>query len=522
MATLESLNLSRLSPPFQFPTKLNPTSTPKLFFKSPLFTPISRKFQACLSSAIQHEVTEEEEEEENLETTQKEDNGKKLLFVLNLPWSFSVADVKNLLGECGPVADVEIINCEEHGKRGFAFVTVSSGEEALAAIKKLDSHDLFKVEYAKKATPPNELFADSHSRVVFSPSSGYGLLSFASKEEAESAISAFNHSKVKLSEYIANNYVILFFDLTPTAHHQDFGVSVATKPITPPSSSLISLPVPPKPPSTPPPISATNTHLQEKLLYLDSFGIDLIPLLTTHPPLISTSLSHIKSTISFLSSTIPLAPPALHRLISLCPEVLTLPLPSIISTITFLLREANVRTHHLRRVIHRRPRLLASDVKTRLRPTLYFLQGTIGISEINKHAHLLSSSVEDKLLPRIQYFNEKIGISYDDTILIFRRFPSLFCYSIKDNLEPKFNYFVVEMGRDLKELVEFPQYFSFSLENRIKPRHRRCVEKSVCLPLPGMLRLSEKRFLERLEECCGSSMPVRNSPFWYYTHHSDY
>nr|XP_043606565.1 transcription termination factor MTEF1, chloroplastic [Erigeron canadensis] len=288
----------------------------------------------------------------------------------------------------------------------------------------------------------------------------------------------------------------------------------------PPSSktTLIS----PKP-SPSPPISATNinTQLQEKLLYLDSFGIDLIPLLATHPPLISTSLSHIKSTISFLTTTIPLTPPALDRLISICPEVLTLPLPSIISTITFLLREAHVRSHNLRYVIHRRPRLLTSDVKTRLRPTLYFLQGTIGIADVNKHTHLLSCSVEDKLLPRIEYFHENIGISHDDTILIFRRFPSLFCYSIKENLEPKFNYFAREMGRDLKELVEFPQYFSFSLENRIKPRHLRCMEKGVCLPLPAMLRSSEKRFLERLEVPFDSSMPVRKSPFWSYKHSDD-
>ncbi|KAJ0806259.1 putative transcription regulator mTERF family [Helianthus annuus] len=287
----------------------------------------------------------------------------------------------------------------------------------------------------------------------------------------------------------------------------------------PPSKTTL---ISPKP-SPPPPISdaTTTIHLQEKLLYLDTFGIDLIPLLTAHPPLISTPLSHIKSTMTFLSTTISLSPPALDRLTSLCPEVLTLPLSSIVSSVTFLLREAHVSTHHLRHVIHRRPRLITSDVKTRLRPTLYFLQGTIGIPDISKHAHLLSCSVEDKLLPRIEYFHENIGISYDDTMLIFRRFPSLFCYSVKDNLEPKFNYFVVEMGRDLKELVEFPQYFSFSLENRIKRRHLRCVEKGVCLPLPAMLRSSEKRFMERLEVCCSSSMPVKDSPFWKLTH-SDY
>lgn len=97
---------------------------------------------------------------------------------------------------------------------------------------------------------------------------------------------------------------------------------------------------------------------------------------------------------------------------------------------------------------------------------------------------------------------------------MFRRFPPLFNYSVKDNFEPKFNYFVVEMGRDLKELKEFPQYFSFSLGNRIKPRHQCCVEKGVCFPLPVLLKTSEAHFRDRLEVCINSSIPLRTSPLW--------
>lgn len=94
----------------------------------------------------------------------------------------------------------------------------------------------------------------------------------------------------------------------------------------------------------------------------------------------------------------------------------------------------------------------------------------------------------------------------------------MFCYSIEENLEPKLNYFVVEMGRELRELVDFPHYFSFSLENRIKPRHRMCVEKGVCLSLPVMLKSSEKRFRDRLEACCNSSIPLKTSPLWCQTY----
>ncbi|KAK4432618.1 Transcription termination factor MTEF1, chloroplastic [Sesamum alatum] len=288
-------------------------------------------------------------------------------------------------------------------------------------------------------------------------------------------------------------------------------------------------PVPKPPPlkspetQTPPIISpppSGNNPLQELLLFLDSLGVDSFYCLHSHPPLISTPLSQIKSTVDFLFS-LGLTPQDLRRIFPMCPELLTSSTSAtIIPATTFLLREALVETADLRHVIHRRPRLLICSVERQLRPTLYFLQGTIGIEDVSKWAPLLSCSVESKFIPRIEYL-QKLGFSYKDTIIMFRRFPSLFCYSIKENFEPKFDYFVVEMGRELKELVAFPQYFSFSLENRIKPRHRMCVDKGVCLALPTMLKLSERRFRERLEVCCSSSAPVRTSPLWCTSTNTD-
>ncbi|KAK4382350.1 Transcription termination factor MTEF1, chloroplastic [Sesamum angolense] len=241
----------------------------------------------------------------------------------------------------------------------------------------------------------------------------------------------------------------------------------------PPYPNLrLSSPLKLKPlPSFPSP--SGNTQLQELLLYLDSLGVDSFYCLHSHPPLISTPLSQIKSTVDFLFS-LGLAAQDLRRIFPMCPELLTSSTSAtVIPATTFLLREALVETADLRHVIHRRPRLLVCSVERQLRPTLYFLQGTIGIDDVRKWAPLLSCSVESKFIPRIEYL-QKLGFSYKDTIVMFRRFPSLFCYSIKENFEPKFDYFVVEMGRELKELVAFPQYFSFSLENRIKPRHSMC------------------------------------------------
>ncbi|XP_059278570.1 transcription termination factor MTEF1, chloroplastic isoform X2 [Lycium ferocissimum] len=284
-------------------------------------------------------------------------------------------------------------------------------------------------------------------------------------------------------------------------------ISRTPKSFKPPTT--ISFPPHPKPPTPITTLLTTPTPpppLQEKLLFLDSLGIDSLHCLTSHPLIISSSLSDLKSRIEFLHS-INLNTLDVKRVVHICPEVLTTPLSTtMLPAVTFLLREANVTGDKLPGILRRKPRLLTKCVEKNLRPTLYFLQSTIGIEDVSKCASLLSCDVEIKFIPRLDYFS-RIGFSFRDAKVMFRRFPSLFCYSVKENLEPKFDYFVVEMGRELKELIDFPQYFSFSLENRIKPRHKTCVEKGVCLSLPVMLKSHESRFRDRLEVCCSSSMP---------------
>ncbi|XP_027080190.1 28 kDa ribonucleoprotein, chloroplastic isoform X2 [Coffea eugenioides] len=209
----------------------------------PLHSARKPRFQICSTSTIEEVVTVEEKTEPSEEKTESapQTNQKRKLFVLNLPWSFTVADIKNLFAECGTVTDVEIIKQKDGKNRGFAFVTMASGEEAQAAIKKFDSHELsgriIRVELAKRFKKPSrsppevpsrgetrhKLYASnlawkvrsSHLkeffsayspvsvRVVFdSPSgrsAGYGFISFATKEEAEAAMSSLEGKPSKNS-----------------------------------------------------------------------------------------------------------------------------------------------------------------------------------------------------------------------------------------------------------------------------------------------------------------------------------
>jgi cold-inducible RNA-binding protein len=65
------------------------------------------------------------------------------LYVGNMSFKTSEADLRDAFGKFGSVTDVYIANDRETGRpRGFAFVTFATEEEAKAAAEKLNGVDL--------------------------------------------------------------------------------------------------------------------------------------------------------------------------------------------------------------------------------------------------------------------------------------------------------------------------------------------------------------------------------------------
>ncbi|KAK7252487.1 hypothetical protein RIF29_36460 [Crotalaria pallida] len=192
-------------------------------------------FKVC--SALQEAPSTTETEENKTEQSQTQStNAKTKLYVYNLPWSLSSSDIKDLFAQCGTVTDVEIIKSPGGKSRGFCFVTMATGDEAMDAVNKFHSQEIsgriIQVEFAKrfkKPSPPrppgpppgetrNVIYVSnlawkarsSHfrdfvtenfktpvsARVVFDSASGrsagYGFASFLTKEDADAAISALD------------------------------------------------------------------------------------------------------------------------------------------------------------------------------------------------------------------------------------------------------------------------------------------------------------------------------------------
>jgi mTERF domain-containing protein len=59
-------------------------------------------------------------------------------------------------------------------------------------------------------------------------------------------------------------------------------------------------------------------------------------------------------------------------------------------------------------------------------------------------------------------------------------------------------FFKSEMKRPMSELLEYPEYFTYSLESRIKPRYMRVTSKGIRCSLDWFLNCSDVRFEERM------------------------
>jgi RNA recognition motif-containing protein len=78
------------------------------------------------------------------------------LFIGNLPYTVSAADLEKLFTEVGKVTSVSLVTDRNTGQsKGFAFIEMSSKDEAAAAIKRFDGQEaLGRNLKVNEARPP--------------------------------------------------------------------------------------------------------------------------------------------------------------------------------------------------------------------------------------------------------------------------------------------------------------------------------------------------------------------------------
>jgi mTERF domain-containing protein len=258
---------------------------------------------------------------------------------------------------------------------------------------------------------------------------------------------------------------------------------------------------PPKivsPPALRSAVTTAITNSREKFIYLQTLNVNPQKALTQNPKLHLTPISTLLSVQHCLSST-GLSHAAVGRILDMYPQLLTSnPLIDLIPIFDFLLNEVKIPTFDLPRSLNRCPRLLVTDLKLQLRPALCFLQDLGFVESREIDVVLLVCNVEHTLKPKIEFLMG-LGFTYEEVVVMVIRSPGLLTYSVEKNFRPKVEYFVNEMKGDLRELKRFPQYFSFSLERKIKRRHEILANHGLRVPLSKMLRVSDREFDAKMQ-----------------------
>ncbi|XP_057777239.1 transcription termination factor MTEF1, chloroplastic [Salvia miltiorrhiza] len=268
----------------------------------------------------------------------------------------------------------------------------------------------------------------------------------------------------------------------------------------------LQIPTPPKPENTQinllPTTADSGFKFRQKVLYLQSLRVNPAKALHKNPNIRSAPISTLLSVTQCLSSMgVELA--AAGRILDMYPELLTADAyEDIYPILDFLINVVRIPFPDIRKAIIRCPRLLVSDPDTQLRPAFQFLT-ELGFSGPHRltaqNTVLLVSSVELTLIPKIEFL-VGLGFEYDQVRNMVLRSPGLLTFSVENNYVPKVEYFLKEMNGDLEEIKRFPQYFSFSLEKKIKPRHRLLMEHGFSMALSDMLKVSDGEFNARLIE----------------------
>ncbi|KAG0585706.1 hypothetical protein KC19_2G031400 [Ceratodon purpureus] len=211
--------------------------------------------------------------------------------------------------------------------------------------------------------------------------------------------------------------------------------------------------------------------------------------------------NNIKRKADFLKS-FGLAQTDIAKIIETRPQVLGLDLAEQMRPAVDSLVELGVPQDAISRVIMQFPDILSLDVKRKLEDRLTWLTSEVGISAddmgivIPKLPQILVIN-PTKATARVEFLKQA-GFSAEEIGSMVTNCPQLLPASIEKSLKPNLDYLVEKMERKLAEVVEFPPYLLYNLEEIIRPRHEVTKEKGVECSLSWMLSCEDDVFQQRL------------------------
>ncbi|XP_020590390.1 transcription termination factor MTERF2, chloroplastic isoform X2 [Phalaenopsis equestris] len=247
----------------------------------------------------------------------------------------------------------------------------------------------------------------------------------------------------------------------------------------------------------------TLEEMNSKVNYLTEFGLsteELGRLLSYKPQLMGCSVEERWRPLLKYLYYLGVRRDGMKRILMAKPVIFCVDLERTIAPKVRFLQDIGIRQEDIGSVIARFPPLLTYSLYKKIRPVVIFLLTEAGVTQENIakviacDPQIVGCSIINKLDVNVKYFLS-LGIRLQTLGEMIADFPMLLRYNL-DVLRPKYRYLRRVMVRPLHDLIEFPSY---SLDERIIPRHEILVQNHVNFNLRCLLASSDEEFNQRVQ-----------------------
>lgn len=245
--------------------------------------------------------------------------------------------------------------------------------------------------------------------------------------------------------------------------------------------------------------------MSTSVAYLVSMGVcprDIGPMVTQYPYLLGMRVgTMIKPLVDYLVS-LGLPKKILARMFEKRAYILGYELEETVKPNVDCLMSFGIRKEVIPSVIAQYPQILGLPLKAKLSSQQYFFNLKLsidpdGFARVVEGMPQVISLNQNVIMKSVDFLLGR-GIPADDVAKMVVKCPQVLALQV-GLMKNSYYFFKSEMGRPLKELVDFPEYFTYSLESRIKPRYQRLQGKGIRCSLAWFLNCSDQRFEERLQ-----------------------
>ncbi|XP_077243065.1 plastid transcriptionally active 15 [Tasmannia lanceolata] len=216
------------------------------------------------------------------------------------------------------------------------------------------------------------------------------------------------------------------------------------------------------------------------------------------PPVLSYTVEHLKSQTEFLKS-VGMSDEEVFKIVLVYPGLFSISKERKLQPRIEFLKQCGLNSSDMFRFLIKAPLFLSLSFEGNLSKKLGFLV-KLGYENRTRELAVAMGATTRTSCQNMQMMIGVFldhGFSFEDILVMSRKHPQILQYNYK-SLEKKMEFLIEGMGREIGELLAFPAYLGYKLDERIKHRYEvKKTSRGKRLSLNKLLSVSTERFMDK-------------------------